>query len=131
MPIAITTEPQEYVLKAERELPVEKQTVFLLKPLSARAQMRIQDRAKQSATETVTVDGKEYPALENRFEVAYERVLASLTGWRNFYYPDGKEVTFDPRDRECNLDKIELIDLFELSLAIDKLSSLDEGAVKN
>ena len=131
MPVALTTEPQEYTLKADLELPEEQRTVFLLRPLGSRQQMRLSDKVRRSATEWVEIAGDKVPVVENLNELSYERTLLGLAGWKNFHYANGDECVFDEKDREANLDKLDAADIHELGFAILRLSSLDEGAVKN
>ena len=132
MPIARTIDEREYVLRADRELPEGQRTVFMLRPLTTRQQVRMQDKVKRNLTETIdTPDGSKIPSIDNINELSYERVLIGLVGWSNFKYADGSACVFDQADREGNLNKLEVSDIHELSVAIMDLSILDEGAVKN
>lgn len=79
--MAIALDPKrvrEYVLKAERALPVEEQTVFLLRALT------VYDRAELADAYT-----KDHLAKR-----LIEMVRFTLAGWRNFKRADGTEAPF-------------------------------------
>lgn len=134
MPIALTREPREYVLNSERELPDQAQTVFLIRPISARERARFEDKKKWSdKTITTDVDNetREVPLIDNWAELGYECVLMGLAGWRNFKYEDGSECVFSKETPSDNLDCLSRETLLELYVAILKLSEPSPTEQKN
>lgn len=87
MPIALNPRQEfEYVLECDRQLPVEQQTVFVLRGLTVSEQADLEDRlavlrggdiAMQSGTQKVTI------------------LRLGLVGWRNFRTADETEVLFE------------------------------------
>jgi hypothetical protein len=75
-----TKEVFDYVLKEDRELPKEKQTVFHLRRLSTRHAVRARDLA------------------EDQGRMCEFALRAGVAGWDNFADEDGKAV-------ECRHDK--------------------------
>lgn len=68
----------EYVLEAERSLPLDQQTTWIFKPLSSVDQILLSDLLRQTP---------EKDAEPTRYALDYLR--RTLVGWRNF--PTGKE----------------------------------------
>lgn len=130
MPIALTIDPREYVLLSERELPADRQTVFLIRPLTSREYARIDDKLRFSKDEIV-INEKPVRVLENLNDTVIEKLLCGLVGWKNFKYATGAECPFNDTEREHNLDHLSPIHRMELASAIDDLSKLSEGDVKN
>lgn len=81
MAIAISPRDEiEYVLRDERKLPVEQQTIWLLKPLTAHQRYRLKDVMEGGAK----VGSAHLAAMR-----------AGLRGWRNFRDESGAEAPFE------------------------------------
>lgn len=92
--------PFEYVLKAERDLPVEEQSVFMLKRLSAREEAVIQDRLT-SRIQT----GKDVRTDVHSGTYILQTLRAGLVGWRNVTDDTtGSEVAFNEKNKDGMLD---------------------------
>ena len=87
MAIAVTVEPQEYILEEDKSLPKDQQTIFLLKPLSARQASKIQDKVRSSGrTETLSIPNEKtgemesitIPTPDNLQEIIVEKCLVGL-----------------------------------------------------
>lgn len=130
MATALSNEPREYILEEERELPVEKQTVFIIKPISAREEARIADMAVYSG-KTVTHEGETLALSDTLNKQMYERLLSGLVGWKNFKDDTGKDIPFNEVDREMNLDMISSLHRRELSYEILSMSIVTKDTEKN
>ena len=131
MAIARTTAEREYVLKCDLALPENERTVFLLKPLTARQRMQMQDRLRhEMVTVPIKGENKDLFLPMNSGEVAIEKLLLALVGWRNFHYPEGAELPFDAV-RENNLQYLEDEWILELAAAVDDMDKLTEAQAKN
>ena len=104
MAVALTPgATRDYVLKAERELPPEQRSVFVMRavPLSVRAQFgMLLGRAA----------GEDPFAGADQGELSRLYVLAlrtSLVGWRNFRTADGADVLFQAAPLEVNGQRIQ------------------------
>lgn len=87
MPIAVDpTRTVRYVLAQDRQLDLADQTVFLLRPLTAREFATIED-----AMSTVTPSGEVRVATGSQ---TLRTLEVGLTGWENFKTPDGVQVPF-------------------------------------
>lgn len=131
MPVARAFLEFDYVLKSERDLPPEKQTVFRLKPLTLR---------EQSECERVDVwvdkSGAGHQVMDRK-ELARKQLTFGLVGWRNFLDENGKAVEFR-RVSEGNRFALpeETLNLItpwavEIANAIDEASEISETAAKN
>ena len=88
MAIAISPRDQtEFVTKADRELPPEQRTVFLLRPLTNVQRKLIEDQS-------LVMDGASGQAMPRMGSVKIEAVRACLIGCRNFCDVDGSPVEF-------------------------------------
>lgn len=138
MAISTTTEKQTYILKADKELPAEKQTEFYFQPLTALDMMQLEDKTHYSDTETVKFPVKvgeeiverEVPLVSNSHEMIYNKVLKSLCGWKNLTDASGAQVPFSETDRPSNLNHIRKY-LFELSVEVDRINVLTETQAGN
>lgn len=132
MAIARTTAERDHVLKIDRDLPEGERTVFLLKPLTVRQRMQLQDRLRHELM-TVPIKGEKRELFlpVNANEVAIDKLILALAGWRNFKLPDGAAVPFDEAHREENLKWLEDEWILELAEAVDKMDVLTEGELKN
>jgi hypothetical protein len=120
------------VLKCDRELPAESQTVFEIKYLTYDEQVRIED-----ATVTARVSSKDEEAREMNFRsgsVERMTIHAGLVGWRNFKDANGEDVRFERRGNqvknEC-LDRLHPDWRTELCNAITDMNTVTEGERKN
>lgn len=125
-----------YVIKAERDLPQEQQTVFLLRPLPASVGMALDNLHEASSSGQVTL------------RVGDQRVVtlrAGLVGWRNLNDAKGNPVEFSALHGERpvmgivvkNPARPEMVDLLpevvaeELATAIRTFSSFTKDDAKN
>lgn len=117
-----------YVLKSERELEAEAQSVFLLKCLSATEAAELEDR-------NATVDMKSNMMLMSNASIALDVLRRGLKGWENVRNSDGELVEFrtDNKGRVRNdvLDMIPPAIRRELANAITTGNTVDEGDEKN
>lgn len=82
---------REYVLRSERSLPKEKQTVFILDDLREKDRVEVMDAVRYST------DG-----VEQGFGGAAKKVdravRATLKGWKNVTDAEGAEIEFQSDD---------------------------------
>lgn len=133
MAVALTLTPREYVLKCDRELPQDQQSVFLIRPLTAKETTEVTDRLRFSGRTIEFGEGEEkksFPVPDNRTDNLYQIVRLGLVGWKNFKDESGKDVPFGA-DRDENLNYLYTLWILELHEAIDALSDLKEEQVKN
>jgi hypothetical protein len=123
MAVALSLTQKEYILEVDRDLPVEQQTKFFIKPLSARQNAALQDGMKFSKKE----DGA---TIENIGTHTLEILKAGLVGWDNFNDAEGNPIKFT-KDAEVNIDKLCVEYRYELSGAIMELSNLGPVKEKN
>lgn len=81
------SQPFDYVLKCDRELPHEEQTVWELKPLDVREAAQIEDGAV-----LFNSDGQEAKVASGSTTIKILQL--GLKGVRNFRNRDGSEVQF-------------------------------------
>lgn len=118
-----------YVLPSDRDLPAEKQSRFLLKPLSQAERMEAWDES-----DWVSIDGTtgERTVKPRGFRQARELVIRNLVDVENF--PASKPDPFpkggSQAERTAYIEKLDDIDLFLIGDEIRKHSSL-ELEVKN
>jgi len=124
MPIANTPgKVFDYILKRERALPKESQTVFKLRTLTADQWSIIWDQAGAGGQ-------------------AIMSVASGLTGWENFKDADGLPVSFKGNESGLsdddnlqrmmdNLNRIAGADILELSYAIRARNVIEEIERKN
>lgn len=136
MPIARTTATTwRYVLRCDRELPTDRQTVFTLRALTAQQRLALHDLPHRDA------DGGINPQVGSMQRAV---VRMGLAGWSNLKTADGAVV--DPvvvrRDTEAGLEvrdavawsslnALDLEHLVELAEAILAGNTLTEGDAKN
>jgi len=124
--MAIAVDPHRsvrYVLKEDRELPEDQQTVFLLRALSARELAQVED-----GMSVVTPGGDVRIATGSQ---SLRTLDLGLTGWENFLTPDGKLVPFDGNAKASNWDYLRPSWRRELSNAILDQTRLTEAERKN
>lgn len=121
----------EYVLKSDRDKPLEEQTVFRLKPLSFR------EKSECERVEiTVDRDGHSHHAID-RMGLARKVLTYGLCGWRNLLDAQGKPVEFRRVSEGGRFalpeDMLNLILPWavELANAITDRSEVTEEAAKN
>lgn len=96
MPKAVKArKPDTYVLKCDRSLPEDQQTVFSYAPLTVRGRYEIED------LQVSTEQGTSFSFNKGRQE--YETLVRGLKGWKNFTTDEGNQIPFDPKDMEKNL----------------------------
>lgn len=92
--------PFDYILKSERKLPDDEQSVFLLKRLSAREEANIQDRLTSRVQK-----GKDVETTINSGTYILQTLKAGLVGWSKVYNDEGI-VLFDAdsKKKEAMID---------------------------
>ena len=83
---------REYVTKADRNLPEDEQTVWLIKPLSARDKMRLDDQYIQASAETDASDQTKTTYSMRLHGRNYAAIKIGLKGWKNLNDASGKPV---------------------------------------
>ena len=125
--MAIALDPGQvfsYILKEERKLASENQTVFKLRCLSSKESAKIEDSfATKVNLETGDVQVKSGMKT-------YELLQLGLIGWDNFKGNDGKTVAFDVDDK-ARLDRLRPAWRRELADAIMEQNILTEKDRKN
>lgn len=118
-----------YVLPSDRELPAEKQSRFLLKPLTQAERMEVWD---ESDWVSVNPETGERTIRPRGFRQARELVLRNLVDVQNFPVSSPKPFPKDGTraERETYINDFDDIDLFLIGNEIREHSSL-EREVKN
>lgn len=137
MPVARNKlETVRYVTIADRALPPERQSVFLLRPLTNKTRAQIQNLVQLHA------DGRTSPLLGSMRRAALK---AGLVGWENFADADGKAVPFQTEKGSRLFHGVDVVnpptdetlewlspeDEVELANAIINGATLDEDDAKN
>lgn len=112
----------DYIIEEEKDVDVEKQTIFKLKKLSARQMAILQSSGNFS---------KEDGALLNPITFALEACKSGIAGWDNFKDGDGNLVKFNPRDLESNMEKLPVSVISEIGTKVFTVSMLGESEIKN
>ena len=89
--MAIALDPNrtfDYVLKCDRGLPREQQSVFHIRPLSALEMRHLKNAA-------LTIDQVTQQAHSYLGDLRYLALRAGLVGWSNFKRADGTEAVFE------------------------------------
>ncbi len=123
--MAVAIDPNttfDYVLKEDRKLPREQQTVFKLKVLSARELARIEDN--------IAVFDKEGNQAVRMGTKVIEILSAGLRGWENLRDRNGGVITYSEH-REDRFDLLRPGWRRELADAITEQAGLSEDEVKN
>lgn len=132
--MAIAYDPKKagkYVLAAERTLPVEKQTAFLITVPDARV-----IEAVENAWRSIPNQSKDTQVAANRGTQVLTFLKYCLKGWENFLDSAGRQVPFVEigPDGLCPMQNIERIHpdaRFELALAIEHGKMVSEADRKN
>lgn len=116
----------DYVLMCDRQLPLDQQTTFHLKVLTARELAEIEDKAARA-----DMQGN----LEFRSGTQVIRILtAGLKGWSNFKDSSGAEVPFRDNNgtpRQENWDLLKPDWRRELANAITEQNRMTDAERKN
>lgn len=89
-------ETREYILKTDRELPSEQQTIFLIGTLDALISNHLKDGSLAFKMSEQGPDAKADIAYNSNFS-AMEKVRFGLKEWKNLLDKTGKEILFDER----------------------------------
>lgn len=124
----------EYVLRDDRKLPDEQQTVWLLRPMTAREYAEIENRSMR-------MDSKTNEAIFSSGTTTLSILKAGLAGVRNLVNDRGEPVPFATKVNGRNgnreevrdefLDKIHPRHLKELANAITERGQLTEEDREN
>lgn len=135
MAIARSMTAREYILKCDRELPQEQQTVFLITPLSAKAQTEIEDllSSDENAIMEIATDDRtvKMPYDAGRSEKKMRALRVGLTGWRNYKDAEGNDVPFEKFSPDERLSLLYPDWREELAEFMASLNYPDEAALKN
>jgi hypothetical protein len=126
MPIAVDpARTYRYVLACERALPVEQQTVFLLKALTAREHAQIRDG--------LSVVDPQGNLLVRQGSGEILILTLGVLGWENFKDAQGAPVAFlaDPMQKDANWDRLAPHHRKELADAVTEMTFLSEAERKN
>ena len=126
MPIALDPRATfDYVLKEDRELPEEQQTVFELRPLTVSEEARVADSMIAS------VPGQDEMSIKSG-SYQLQILRCGLRGWRNFKNAKGADVAFDVTKgnhrhvTDDSLDRLSYANRNELTNAITEHSAVSE-----
>lgn len=123
--IVISNTQKEYILESERNLSSTEQTIFQIKPLSAKQYSIVSDIMRITSNENGKTD------IQNSGKYTYETLKCGLVGWSNMKNESGNEIQFNKKDLDSNLDLLPIAIRYELSTAILELSMLKEDERKN
>lgn len=97
MAIAVNpNEPFDYVLKEDRELPPEEQTIFHLRPLKHHERVKLDDMRYGMNARTSTVETPQG-------QIADLTLKVGLQGWKNLRDGNGGDVPFEQNPKTLNL----------------------------
>lgn len=120
-----------YIPKCDRDQPVENQTVFLLRPLTARDAARMQD----DIAEVMTGKKSENSTMKiNSGSNVLRALELGLAGWENFKTADGHDVEWREnagKPRPEMLDCLPADIRRELAEVIIEGRELPEASAKN
>jgi hypothetical protein len=120
MPVAVNpAKPEDYVFEEDKEK--EDAPTFRLVPL------RSTDLSKVLSVAEYDKDGE----LKLTSDLSVEATKYGLSGWKKFFFDDGKPVPFYPGKRKMNVDRLILKDVVELGTRVLELSELIEKTKKN
>jgi hypothetical protein len=125
MAVAITKKSSEYILDQDKELDKLEQTIFNIKPLSAKQYAKIQDTMKLSRADNGETN------IENIGSYTYDVLVYGLEGWSNFKDETGNQVKFNSKSIESSIDYLGVEMRYELANAIMQLSVLGGDKEKN
>ena len=113
-----------YVLEADRELPQEEQSRFLLRPLTQAERMRVWD---DYSVKTRGEDGT-IQIADRAFQQAYRLCLTNIAEIENF--PAGEPQAWPSKEvaRRAYLNTMDDLDVHEVGNEIRERSSLDREA---
>jgi hypothetical protein len=138
-------ETREYILEADRKLPPEQQTIFILGTLDSSLAGHINDASIDFQMNDKGPDREANIQWRRAFR-QLQLVRFGLKGWSNLFDRQGKEIRFDPKDhtksyavsnvgnREGLTDRaLDLIKPYirELAKQINEANWLDEEEEKN
>jgi len=124
MAIAVSVgQTKRFVTESDRSLPEDQQTVFLLRPLTARERAAVQDLSVLD-----TADNSVKLRVGTIHTLTVEK---GLTGWSNFRDAAGTEMLFDAKNVAANLDRLSPDDLVEIYGAIADMNTVTKEQEKN
>lgn len=127
--MAIAVDPNrtfDYVLKGDRKLPVEQQTVFKLKVLSAKELARLEDNISLMDLNGVM--------QVKSGSIILETLRIGLRGWDTFHDKNGNLIEFrdnNGKPRDDNFDLLRPEWRRELANAITEQTKLSGDEIKN
>lgn len=128
--MAIAVDPNKivpYVLKEDRHLPPDQQTIWKTKILTARQHAHLQDYAVQANSTDSSMFVKSGSTV-------LETIKMGLYGWENFKDENGKEVEWRIKDGiplDENFDRMQPRWRQEISKFISERNTLSAEQIKN
>lgn len=128
MPIAIDpNETTEYVLKCDRDLPVDGQTVFLIAPQTVAQTRAAETKLQPVVRGDVTIQG-------SNVDFVHQVLRHGLRGWRNFKNRAGVQIAWQASHRDGQptdetLARLSLSYRAELAEAIQALGKIESADV--
>jgi hypothetical protein len=110
----------EYVLRCDRELPEEDQTVFILRPLTVSEQAEVADvmfGGTAGSEDLIVRSGS----------VQIKTLRKGLVGWKNFLREDGSEVTFAVENKRKGI-QLQLLDLLSMEHRVELSDAISSGS---
>ena len=120
MAIAMSLEPEPYILECDKDKPEEEQTTFFLRNLSHQKWGAIMRQ----------IGGKDGDAINLVGDSASVILLACLTGWKNYRQADGSEAPFE-KNMDKNLNRIPGGWRMELALEVINRNQMTADDEKN
>ena len=120
------TKTVDYVLKRERSLEEEKQTIFVLGVIDSATIAKIDDMATSYRMPSNDL-GNEAELVFNINQARIEYVKAGLQDVKRLVDGDGKPVVFE----EALIDQLPVDDLYELGDAAKKMNKFSGAEEKN
>jgi|WetSurMetagenome_2_1015567.scaffolds.fasta_scaffold437557_1 hypothetical protein len=115
---------RNYICESDKSLPEDEQTIFTLKPLSAKSYALLQDSLK------IEQDEQGNTKITNVGTHSLNILKGGLVNWSNFKDAEGNETPF-VKDMDENLSRIPFEIRSELANEIINSSILSGKALKN
>lgn len=145
MAVARSMQEREFILSCDKELASDKQTKFIVRPLSTLDQIAISDLVTKGegmySEITFDIEGKDgkpnekrthrAPVPANYFEREQETLVRCLVGWSNYKKESGEELdskTIDAKERPNWLYPEWRAELYAF---IESLNYPSEAEIKN
>lgn len=139
MAVARSMQEREFILSCDKELPLDQQTIFLIRPLSSKEQIAISDLVSKADGMTAEIviekDGEKRthrsPVPANFSERSDDTVMRCLVGWKNYKDEDGKELDFKAMEPSVWINRLFPEWREEIATFADSLNYPSEAELKN